>query len=215
MKVPKPISAVIFDCDGVLVDSEPISNRVLIDMVNEWSGVPLRFDPITINGQSLSKSFAYVEEIYAQKLPANFEIEFRRRTYAAFARDIQPIPGVIDLLNDLDLPFCVASNGPREKMEINLKGSGLWPFFEGRLFSAYDIGYWKPDPALFIAAADFLGHEPEHVLVVEDSPTGIKAALNGGFQVVGFSKHPDHMMLDSRTVDVVSHYSDLNHFLRN
>ena len=188
MKARKPISAIIFDCDGVLVDSEPISNRVLIEMINEWSGVPLRFDPVTINGQSLQKSFAYVEEIYGQKLPEIFESEFRRRTYAAFARDIQPIPGVVDLLHDLDLPFCVASNGPREKMEINLKGSGLWPFFEGRLFSAYDIGKWKPDPALFMAAANksFLGYEPELCLVVEDSPTGIKAALNGGFQVVGF-----------------------------
>jgi HAD superfamily hydrolase (TIGR01509 family) len=96
---------------------------------------------------------------------------------------LQPVDGAMELIRSLTVPFCVASNGPREKIELCLRVTGLLPYFKGRIFSAYEVGFWKPDPQLFIHAARALGASPTRCAVVEDSTPGLKAGLAAGMTV--------------------------------
>jgi len=123
--------------------------------------------------------------------PDDFEAEFTRQYRATIAQrfreSLREIPGAFDLLSRLAIPFGVATNGPREKVLLTLELTGLLPLVGDRIFSAYDEGYFKPDPALFLAAARALGHAPEHCAVVEDSIPGLVAAVAAGMHV--FSLH--------------------------
>ena len=116
-------------------------------------------------------------------LPADFEIEFRERTYEAFKTDLKAVNGIADLIEKLGIPFCVASSGPVEKIRLNLGLVNLLDQFENKIYSSYDIGSWKPDPGIFLHAAKRMGFEPEECAVIEDSASGIRAAIAGGFKV--------------------------------
>lgn len=192
---------VIFDCDGVLVDSERISHEVLIAMLAEH-GVAMSFDEAVdrFMGTSMQRCMEIVQQLSgvpaAQFLPA-----FRARTFAAFEADLQPVPGIGEALAGLGLPFCVASNGPREKMQLTLRRTGLLPRFEHGLFSADDVPRPKPAPDLFLHAAARMNAEPAACLVVEDSPTGIAAARAAGMTAWGYAG----MTPAARLVDAGAH----------
>ena len=117
----------------------------------------------------------------------DFDADFTRRVRAAtearFRQGLDPLPGARELLERLAIPFCVATNGPREKVELTLQLTGLRPLFGDRIFSAYEVGHFKPAPGLFLHAAAALGHAPEHCAVVEDSVPGIQAGLAAGMRV--------------------------------
>ena len=190
-----PIKAVIFDCDGVLVDSEAIAHAVLVGLANDAGGDFAVADVTEVfTGQSMTFVRAYFEERLGSALPDSFEEQYRRETGVRFRENLQPVPGVRSLLEGLNLPRCVASNGPMAKMRANLVSTDLLRYFITEdaggsrewLFSAYDIEKWKPDPALFFAAAEALGVAPTDCLVVEDSVPGVRAALAGGFPVVAY-----------------------------
>ena len=178
---------VIFDCDGVLVDSERISHEVLVAMMAEH-GVSMTFDEALdrFMGTSMQRCMEIVEQLCgvpaAQFLPA-----FRARSFAAFEADLQPIEGIQDALAGLSLPYCVASNGPREKMRLTLRRTGLLARFEHGLFSADDVPRPKPAPDLFLHAAARMNAEPAACVVVEDSPTGIAAARAAGMTAWGYA----------------------------
>lgn len=125
-------------------------------------------------------------------IPPGFEADFmaqvRLHTDIRFRQGLLPLPGALTLLQSLELPFCVATNGPREKVELTLGLTGLRPLFGDRIFCAYEVGHFKPDPGLFLHAAQALGIAPEHCAVVEDSLPGVQAGLAAGMQV--FSLHP-------------------------
>lgn len=180
---------ILFDCDGVLVDSEAITNTVLVEMAAEV-GLLLdkTFTEKAFLGKSLNYIFQYFESQIKHPLPENFEQDFRARTFERFKTDIKPIAGIHDLLNKIEVPYCVASSGPLSKIELNLKITGLFEKFKGRMFSCYDIGKWKPDPAIFLHAAQQMGFSPAECVVVEDSVSGVQAAKGGGFKVYGFAK---------------------------
>ena len=133
-------SLVIFDCDGVLVDSELLSHAVLKDMIGEF-GVDLTLEETLEHfmGTSTEKCLEVLSLLIGQPAPADFLHQFRTRTFDAFAKDLSPVPGTPELLAALQVPYCVASNGPREKMRFTLRHTGLLPFVEGRLFSAQDV----------------------------------------------------------------------------
>ena len=97
--------------------------------------------------------------------------------------------GVKEVIENLSIPFCVASSGPKNKIKLNLELAGLSPYFESKIFSCYDIQKWKPDPAIFILAAKTMGFHPSECIIIEDSISGVQAALNGGFDVFGFTAH--------------------------
>jgi HAD superfamily hydrolase (TIGR01509 family) len=178
---------IIFDCDGVLVDSETICNQVMVDLANEHgANIDLAYAMTRYVGTSLDFVIKDIESIIQKKLPSNFESEYRRISFIRFQQEIQPVKGIREVLEQLEVPFCVASNGPLNKMALNLDLTGLSKYFRGKMFSAYDINAWKPDPKLFLTAAKTLGFDPKDCAVVEDSPAGIKAGIAGGFDVFAF-----------------------------
>lgn len=178
---------IIFDCDGVLVDSEAISSAVLTEMANEL-GIEISHQEALENftGKSLKYSLNYIESVFSKPLPTDFEHQFRVRSFEQFALNLQPIDGIHEVLNSLTIPFCVASSGPTEKIIRNLTTTNLIHHFEGKIFSSYDIQSWKPEPHIFLHAAKTMGFEVHECIVVEDSATGIHAAKLGGFDIIGF-----------------------------
>ncbi len=181
---------VIFDCDGILVDSEPISNGVLVDMANEHdANIDLPYALKHFKGGSLYGCIEKIETIINKQLPNTFENDYRQRSYEAFKKLIKPVEGIEDVLNDLSIPYCVASSGPIDKIKLNLSLTGLLDKFEDKIFSCYDINKWKPDPSVFIWAAETMGFLPHECVVIEDSLSGVKAAKKGNFDVFGYTAH--------------------------
>lgn len=205
---------IIFDCDGILVDSEEISNRVLIEMAKEV-GVNLRLEEILRDfaGKSLKWMFDQIQERTTTSLPADFVHDYRKRTFEAFETEIKPISGVREVLEKLDTPFCVASSGPVNKINLNLSTTGLIHFFENRIFSSYEIGSWKPNPEIFEYAAKQMGFLPEECVVIEDSLAGIQAAKTGGFDVYGLANEKNQSELEAAGAHVFFNMIDLIHLL--
>ncbi|MDO5978081.1 HAD family hydrolase [Flavivirga spongiicola] len=181
---------VIFDCDGVLIDSEMIATKTMVDMANDL-GVSIEIkDALSqFKGKSFSTCMEIVSTLLGKPLPETFEADYRAKSFEAFKENIKPIAGIKTVLQHLELPFCTASSGPEDKIRLNLGLSGLLPFFENNIFSCYTIKKWKPDPAIFLWAAETMGFKPSECVVVEDSLTGVRAAKSGGFDVFGFTAH--------------------------
>lgn len=185
------VRALIFDCDGTLVDSEPwLVEAMLAEGALYGLPVTARAMLDAQRGAPMSRQIASVAALCAQTLPADFETAVRTRMAGYFQAHLQPIAGALQLVQGLQLPFCVASNGPRHKIELVLGLTGLLPWFEGRIFSAYDIGAWKPAPDLFLHAAAQLGFAPADCAVVEDSASGIAAGLAAGMRVFALGEQP-------------------------
>jgi len=178
----KAYKCIIFDCDGVLVDSEVLGNQVMVDMANEHgAGIDLSFAMNNFKGGFLKDCVRQIESLIGKPLSKGFEIEYRERSFQVFKKNLKPVTGIKKVLKALDVPFCTASSGPKEKIILNLTTTGLIDSFNGNIFSCYDIGKWKPDPSIFLHAAKTMGFDPKECLVIEDSMSGIKAAINGGF----------------------------------
>lgn len=195
------LDAIIFDCDGTLVDSERLGNEILCEYIAEF-GVTLSPDEAieAFRGRRMTECVAELERRRRAPLPNSFVPELRRRTGKAFRERLQPIDGALELVRSLTVPFCVASSGPREKMEISLSVTGLLPLFEGRIFSSYEIGSWKPDPGLFLHAARSMGISPTRCAVVEDSLPGIDAGIAAGmtvFALMSAAPRPDVHIVQS------------------
>ncbi|CAN0564543.1 unnamed protein product, partial [Laminaria digitata] len=172
---------VIFDCDGVLVDSEPTFNRVLHAYLLS-TGASLSL--VECHGLFVGKSRHDVERYVSERglrLPAKWPHDFYDRVLEALGKEVEPIPGAreaVTLISSAGIPLCVASNGLLAKMRVTLERSGLLPWFEGNMFSAYDVGASKPAPDVFLHAAEMNGVAPEDCVVVEDSMSGFEAASN-------------------------------------
>ena len=178
---------VIFDCDGTLVDSEELGTSVLLKMAAELGlDLPLRETNAYFRGWKLDQCVAQIQTWLGRELPADFVAQVRSRTESTFRAGLQPIPGAVELVRALRLPMCVASSGPREKIELSLTLTGLLPYFKDRIFSGYEVGSWKPDPGLFLHAAQAMGVEPADCAVVEDSLVGVQAGVAAGMQVFAY-----------------------------
>lgn len=194
----QPFEAIIFDCDGTLVDSEPITVRVLVDFVGEF-GLTLNYQQAMelFVGRDMPAIVVYLESQLGKPLPAEFGDVFRQRQATALRTELEIIPGAKQMLQAMTKPYCLASNAPREKININLETSGLREFFSDELtFSAYDINVWKPQPDLFHYAANKMGFESTQCVVIEDSLAGIDAGIAAGSQVIGYSPSPSHAPTD-------------------
>lgn len=179
---------VIFDCDGVLVDSEPIASRLLAEALTEL-GFPLTQQQVLerYTGISMRAVLAKIEAEWGQPLPADFAAQMRERDYAVFRRELRPVPGVPETLAQLTDAKCVASSGTPEKMALTLGVTGLMPHFAPHVFSATMVERGKPAPDLFLHAARAMGADPQACVVVEDSVAGIRAGLAAGMRVLGFA----------------------------
>jgi len=189
---------IIFDCDGVLIDSESIAIGVLVDMAN-YLGANMNVEDslISLKGKAFNRCMEFISKRINKPLPINFETDYRINTFEAFREKIQPIKGIQDVIENLTIPFCVASSGPENKIRLNLEITGLLPFFESNIFSCYAIQKWKPEPDIFLWAAETMGFKPNECLVIEDSISGIRAAKTGGFDVYGYTEHDYNNELQS------------------
>lgn len=203
---------IIFDCDGVLVDSEATSIAVLLEL-GATIGFEMELSAAVdhFSGQSLFTALQYMEAKVGRKFPDDIIDQFRARTYTAFRQNLQAVPGIRAVLEGLTLPRCVASNAPLEKIQLNLGLLDLLDFFDGHLFSAYMVQQWKPDPALFLHAAAQMGYAPDQCLVVEDSTAGVRAAIAGGFPVVGYAHQPQRAqgLAEAGATHLIAHMRDL------
>ena len=203
--MPATTDLVIFDCDGVLVDSERLSHVVLQQMLAE-QGVAISFDEAVQRfiGTSLPTCLARVAELLRRPLPADFQAQFARRTRDAFAAGLTTVPGVEAVLDALTVPCGVASNGNRAKVDFTLGHTGLRRRFEGRIFTADDVPHPKPAPDLFLHVARTLGATPTRTTVVEDTPTGITAARAAGMQVIGYAAMTPASRLQDAGADAIA-----------
>jgi HAD superfamily hydrolase (TIGR01509 family) len=201
---PTVQALLIFDCDGVLVDSERLSHGVLQQMLAEL-GVTLSHDATVERfiGTSLPTCVARVGELLGRAPPQDFVACFGQRTRAAFEAGLLAVPGVEGLLSTLSTPYCVASNGNRAKVEFTLGHTGLLPRFGGRIFTADDVQHPKPAPDLFLHAARRMGAMPQHTTVVEDTPTGIAAAKAAGMRAIGFAAMTPRQRLAAAGADAL------------
>ncbi|KPC62051.1 HAD family hydrolase [Streptomyces chattanoogensis] len=183
---------VIFDNDGVLVDSEPLSNTILAGYLTEL-GHPTSYEDSIRDymGAAMHRVHELVLERTGQRLPPEFDDVFHDRVFAAFERELQPVSGVTETLAKLaadGVPYCVGSSGSHERIRVGHRKTGLdrW-FTAGRIFSSQDVGRGKPAPDLFLHAAQEMGVAAERCAVIEDSPLGVQAAVAAGMDVYGFT----------------------------
>lgn len=206
------IEAVIFDCDGTLVDSETLSAEVIAECLAPH-GITLTAGEAlaAFRGRHLTAVFRDAEAEIGRALPPDFEAFVRARAAEAFRARLREIEGATALLEALSLPVGVATNGPRHKTELTLGVTGLRRFFGEHVYCAYDVGAWKPAPGLFLHAAEAMGVAPARCLVVEDSAPGVEAALAAGMRVLAFlpegdaAWRPRDVPLIARLADVVNH----------
>jgi len=186
-----PPQLVIFDCDGVLVDSEMIASRELAAYLSDFgrptNGAECR---AAFTGMSIKSVADIVRHDWGLNLPHDFVEQLRTRDRIAFERDLKIIPGVADVLSRLrhtQTSFCVASSGTLEKIRHSLNITGLLDHFDDRLFSAAQVTHGKPAPDLFELAASEMNVVPEHCVVIEDATAGVRGGVTAGMLVLGFT----------------------------
>jgi len=181
------VDLVVFDCDGVLVDSEPIAVPIL--------GAALRTLGLVMTDAEVHRTFVgftsgrcieIAEERLGRALPADFAERVQVRTFKAFCAGLRAMPGIVETLDRLPVPYCVASSGDPGKMRLTLGLTGLLDRFRDRMFSASEVARGKPSPDLFLHAAERSGARPDRTVVVEDSLPGVIAAAAAGMRVQGY-----------------------------
>ncbi|SDX29990.1 haloacid dehalogenase superfamily, subfamily IA, variant 3 with third motif having DD or ED [Ruegeria halocynthiae] len=200
---------VIFDCDGVLVDSELLSNQVMIDNLARY-GLKLTLEDSFgfFVGGTMTGVRDKARSLGAD-LPEDWTEEIYEEIYEVLKAGTPLVSGVRELLAKLDangIPFCVASNGRPEKMQITLGQNGLWERFKDVMFSAHVLGVAKPDPTLFLTASQFFGAQSP--VVVEDSASGVTAAIRANMRCLGYAAHDDGAGLSALGAEV---FSDMSH----
>ncbi len=191
MDVARDLDLVVFDCDGVLVDSERLTIAVESRMLTEM-GWPITVDEIVQRfvGGSSDAMLAEIERHLGPERTAEFDRRSTDEIIAAFHAELQPVEGVrevVETLHQRNVPTCIASSGSHRKMELTLGLTGLRPLFEGRIYSGSEVERGKPWPDLFVHAARSMGAEPGRCAVIEDSSNGARAAVAAGMRCYGFA----------------------------
>jgi len=186
------LDLVIFDCDGVLVDSEPISNRVLADLLTEI-GLPTTLEQSLrlFLGKSWKDNFLIIQERLGRTPPQELYEIYTNRMYQAFEAELKPVSGIESALDQISLKTCVASSGPHMKIRKTLGVTGLLPRFENHIFSADDVENGKPAPDLFLYACEKMGSKSSSSVVVEDALPGVKSAVSAGMTVLAYTPSGD------------------------
>jgi HAD superfamily hydrolase (TIGR01509 family) len=218
--------AIIFDFDGVLADSEVLSNTVIAEIVTEL-GVPTTVDDAyrTFMGKRLSEVIETIEAVTGRKLPPDFTDAYQLRTFEAFRARLTPVGGAREFLEKFlgiwrKVPRCIASSSSPERLALSLEVLNMTPLFEGRVFSASNVARGKPHPDIFLHAAEQLGFAPADCIVIEDSVGGVTAGHAAGATVIGFTAaghiQPGHdVKLRKAGADhVVASFAELDRVIR-
>jgi HAD superfamily hydrolase (TIGR01509 family) len=183
-----PVELVIFDCDGVLIDSERLAVEVDVLALRELGWHLSEAEVIErFVGRSDRDTQAAIEAHLGRKLPPGWGERYEQLQREAFAAALAPVDGVLEALEEITLPSCVASSGTHEYLRYTLGLTGLYERFAGRIFSAEDVARGKPAPDLFLHAATRMAAAPAGCVVVEDSRSGVEAARAAGMRVVAFA----------------------------
>jgi HAD superfamily hydrolase (TIGR01509 family) len=183
----KEFGLVIFDCDGVLVDSELITNRVFAQMLNEI-GIAVSLQDMfeLFVGRSTPQCVEIVAKMLGRPIPLHFVEEYHTRSATALKSELKAVPDIEMVLAGMRLPYCVASSGTHEKMQTTLGVTGLLPLFSGKMYSVTEVAQSKPSPDVFLHAARQQGVLPADCAVIEDTPTGVRAGVAAGMTVFGY-----------------------------
>ncbi|MGM3388084.1 HAD family hydrolase [Stutzerimonas stutzeri] len=182
------IDLLISDCDGVIVDSEILSHRVLFEALSLHVPAERLHEALEGTfGLTVPSIIELIEKRFGLSLPDTFDSDLRRQSERVVAEQVQAIPGVREALMAIDLPLAVASNSRLHNVESSLRRAGLAERVAGRIFCAEMVASPKPAPDVYLLAAERMGVAPGRCLVVEDSPTGVLAARTAGMQVIGFT----------------------------
>ncbi|GAU68758.1 putative phosphatase [Streptomyces sp. NBRC 110611] len=211
---------IIFDNDGVLVDSERISNTILARYLTEL-GHPTSYEDSIRDymGSAMHRIHDLVLQRTGRRLPEDFDETFHGRVFAAFERELQPVSGAMELVEKLaadDVAYCVGSSGSHERIRVGHRKTGLDRWFTAeRVFSSQDVGRGKPAPDLFLHAAREMGVAPERCAVIEDSPLGVQAAVAAGMDVFGFTAMtPREKLAEAGATALFGHMTELPELLR-
>lgn len=223
------IKLVIFDCDGVLVDSEYLSQRVIIEMLGR---LDIHIDIPYFDAHFLGKSYASVCARIALDfgitLPESFQADYHNELMAVFAKELQSTPDLVPFLQSISVPFCVATSSSPQRTEFALGTTGLLHWFQGYISTALEVENGKPAPDLFLLAAEKVGIAPENCLVIEDSGAGVQAGVAAGMQTLRYigaghfaNKSADTLeqeLVDSEfscVVPQVAHWREMVNFVPN
>ncbi len=179
---------IIFDCDGVLVDSEPLSMEVDRDILAE-NGIAMTVEEVGAQfiGLTFEDFVRKIESDYRIRLPADVTEDKNRRLLALYERKLKAAPGIHDILSTMALPTSVASNSPRQRVEAAFRIARLTPFFGSRITTFEDVAQGKPAPDVYVEAARRAGHGPGTCIAIEDSKAGVTSAVAAGCAVIGFT----------------------------
>jgi HAD superfamily hydrolase (TIGR01509 family) len=211
--MPCPYALIIFDCDGVLVLTGPVEPRVRDQLLRE-QGIVTDSEVLSrdLFGMTNEQIYAHLETHYGAVITPEFGSRYTSLCYGEFETSTTAVAGapeVVALVQAAGISSCVASNGPHAQMEITLRVTGLMPYFEGRVFSAYDVARPKPEPDLFLHAAKTLGFRPEQCVVIEDSVGGVLGGVAAGMDVLQFSAYEMAQIIDHPKVRGFSSMSQL------
>lgn len=183
----RSIDLIIFDCDGVLVDSEPLAMRVLVAAIAS-QGITITPEDAYRDflGRSLASISTSLHDNHGEPLGTAALQSMRTDLYALYRQELRANPGLPDILDQLDIPYCVASSSTPERIHLSLELTGLLPWFSPHIFSATMVEHGKPAPDLFLHAANAMHIAPQNCLVIEDSPAGIAAAQSADMRVFGY-----------------------------
>ena len=182
------MTLLIFDCDGVLVDSEVIAHQTLLDAIAPLGlTIPLEDSFALFSGRSVKDTRAFIEQRLGRPLPGDFLDQSRKLLFERFRQSLKPVTGVIDAIAALPYGRCVASSSSFDRLHLALEVTDLSSLFGAQVFSATQVPLGKPAPDLFLFAAGQMSAPPAHCIVIEDSTLGVKAGRAAGMRVIGFA----------------------------
>ena len=214
-----PFELVIFDCDGVLVNSEKIANEVFAEVLRQVCGLEFTLDEMfdIFVGHSRAQCMGKIQAMLGKPLPPELDQRYEDDIRHALKDSVAAIDGIESVLRNLEIPFCVASSGSHDKMKLTLGQTGLINYFAGNIFSTSEVERGKPHPDIYLHAAETMGsHLPECCLVIEDSPIGVTGAVAAGMNVFGFAElMPAHKLKASGAHIIFDHMHDLPDLIAN
>lgn len=202
------IQCIIFDCDGTLVDSEFLCNLGLEIKLRDY-GIEASANEMMsrFRGGKLATILDELKKEHQIELEEDFVPSYRSLVDRLFEERLQPCLGVAEMLSEINLPKCVASSGPLNKINKALTLTGLSSYFNGNIFSSYEVGSWKPEPGILLHASKIMGYSPQHCVVVEDSPVGIVSAQRADMQAILYDPSGIHSHI--KGVRKIRHMSEL------